>query len=147
MAPGLAVKLVPFPAGIGTVCRSQLERFRTSETLHLRMCRVRLSSLGASRPVDPIELDGTAAGVLTTPGIPQGQLPYYSLARGMPLCRGGRREGALATLPASGFLDPQDEMLAIVFMPARPPALRGGQGSEQPRSRIESEKASGRLDA
>ncbi len=99
----------------GSVCRNEFERFRTGKSLNLRMCWVLMSSLGASRPVNPVELDRTAAGVLATPGILQGQLPYYSLARGMALYRSERWEEALEILPTSGFLNPKDEILALIF--------------------------------
>ncbi|NLY02883.1 MAG: protein kinase [Rhodopirellula sp.] len=102
-------------AAYDAVCCDAFVRFQGSEVLNFRTTWVLMGSLGQSLPIDPAELKRTAEAVLAHPAAPKQQRPYYTLAHGMALYRADSWEQALETLPTSDFLNPKDEILAILF--------------------------------
>ncbi len=101
-------------AAYDDACRKGLARFPADKAPGVRMDWILLSALGPTRPIEANELLRFAEEAVREPAIQKSD-PWIALVRGMVLYRCGRFEEALETFQTSGFVNPKDELLTLVF--------------------------------
>jgi tetratricopeptide (TPR) repeat protein len=95
-------------------CRQKLSQFRGSQWPSAIMDCVLLSALSPDSGITPDELLEAADEAISVPGVEKSN-PFLMLGRAAALYRCKRYEEALESLAPSGFDNPKDELLTIVF--------------------------------
>lgn len=95
-------------------CREAFARFHADRIPSVRLDWVLLCALGSPPPVDIGELRRIAEETVKDPAS-RNSSGFLALVPGMTLFRNGHFEEALEILPTSGFSNPKDEILAIIF--------------------------------